>query len=112
MKTNAEILEIVENHVIDNGKYKYELKEHLSDRYIREKNLEVDGHIFVTEEIFGGREGAGEEHWIVFSVENNGDKKYFKVPGFYQSYDGAELNWQYTHEVQPGEKVIRVWNKV
>lgn len=63
---------------------------------------------------YGGREGAGEEHWLVYKLENATQayqETYWKVPGWYQSYHGAELEWSNTFQVKPTEKVIIVWEK-
>ncbi len=53
----------------------------------------------------GGREGDGAEYWIVFSASKENEKtKYFRVDGWYQSYDGSELDWNDMYEAMPVEK--------
>lgn len=62
----------------------------------------------------GGREGDGEDHWLVYKLENATQayqETYWKVPGWYQSYHGGELEWSNTFQVKPTEKVITVWEK-
>lgn len=75
------------------------------------KNLTVR-----VEEISGGYEGAGEEYWMILRItEKLTDEKtnvtYWKIPGWYQSFHGSELEISDLFQVYPSEKVIRVWNK-
>lgn len=59
---------------------------------------------------YGGGEGDGEEHYIILKVTKNGENPlYFKVPGYYASYDGAHLDFEYTTEVKPVEKPVIFW---
>ena len=61
-------------------------------------------------ERFGGYEGSGEEHYLVYEVSQNGElHSYWKVPGWYQSYHGSETEWENIHQVKPVEKMIFVW---
>jgi len=77
--------------------------------------LEVgSGWIFTLLERKGGGEGDGEEHWLVYKLKNAAQaysETYWKVPGWYQSYHGAELEWSNTFQVKAVEKVITVWDK-
>lgn len=75
------------------------------------KNIQVEDLVFDTVEIYGGGEGDGEEYWIVFLVQEVGanNKYYYKVPGWYQSYHGGELEWENIYPVEPVQKVITVW---
>lgn len=71
------------------------------------------GWIFEMEERHGGIEGAGEDHWVIISFSHNGrGKTFWSVPGWYSSYEGSDVDINNTYEVKPGEKVVRVWNKV
>ena len=77
-------------------------------------NFEYEGHKFTHEDGFGG-EGQGDNFWIVFSVTNladSGDVVYYKVPGWYQSHYGSELEWGSLFEVSRREKTIMVWEEV
>jgi len=63
-------------------------------------------------ERFGGSEGAGEEHWVVIKLTSpEKQETYWKIPGWYQSYNGSELEFNNLYQVEIGEKVIKVWNK-
>lgn len=64
------------------------------------------GRLNLVEE-YGG-EGQGEEYWVVFSLTEGNLNRYFRKPGWYQSYDGGELDGDLT-EVNPVAKVITVW---
>jgi hypothetical protein len=50
------------------------------------------GWLYEVEECHGGREGAGETYWIVFSLTNGSNKTYWQVDGYYASYDGGYLD--------------------
>lgn len=91
-------------------KYKYSLQSQLKEG--EHVDTTIDNVSFKEVERYGGTEGSGEEHWVVFSVESGGDIQYFKVPGYYQSYNGAELEFENLYEVTPGEVMVRIWNKV
>lgn len=67
-----------------------------------------DGWRYECIERYGGYEGGGEEHWIVFKVSKDGTEKFYKIDGYYSSYDGAYLDGT-PYEVVPAEKVITVW---
>jgi hypothetical protein len=70
------------------------------------------GWTFKTEEIYGGCEGDGSEYWLVFKLTDpNGVATYWNIPGFYESYNGGELEFNNVFQVEPAEKVIRVWNQ-
>lgn len=78
-----------------------------------EKNADYNGiYSFNHVETYGGGEGDGEEHWIVFTV-NKGEEivSYWKVPGWYQSYHGGELEWGNIFEVEPVEVTVTQYNK-
>jgi hypothetical protein len=65
-------------------------------------------------EDYGGSEGDGEERWFVMKVTDleTHDETFWKVPGWYQSYHGSEFELGNTYQVEQGERVIKVWNKV
>lgn len=52
-----------------------------------------------------GREGGGEDIWFVFSV---GDS-FFRMEGFYTSYDGSSWEGATPERVFPQEKTITVY---
>lgn len=65
----------------------------------------IENHV-----VYGGGEGDGEEHYIILKVTKNGESPlYFKVPGYYASYDGGHLDFEYTTEVKPVEKPVIFW---
>jgi len=73
--------------------------------------VEIGGYKITLKERFGGYEGAGEEHHLVYEVSKSGVvDSYWKVPGWYQSYHGAEQEWETIHRVKPVEKMVIVWD--
>jgi len=78
-----------------------------------ERNFVYEGHKFDFEEQYGG-EDMGSEYWIVFSVTSLSDASdivYYKVPGWYQSHYGSELEWDSIFEVESVKKTINVWEE-
>lgn len=55
---------------------------------------------------FGG-EGEGDQFWVVFSFTKDGETKYVKFYGWYESYNGTE--YEGYKFVTPQEKVITVY---
>ena len=83
-----------------------------NSRYSENTTMDVGSGWSVTlAECKGGGEGDGEEHWLVYKLEKASQETYWKVPGWYQSYHGAELEWDNTFQVKAVEKVITVWEK-
>jgi hypothetical protein len=69
-------------------------------------------HKFEYVQQYGG-EGLGDEYWYIFSVEaNEGEKKFYKIPGWYQSHYGSEMDTDDTFEVEQKEVVVKQWLKV
>ncbi len=60
----------------------------------------------------GGGEGDGEEYWIVFSLTKDNVIKYFRVDGWYQSYNGGELEWSNMFEAKPVQKTYTDYDKI
>lgn len=72
--------------------------------------VEVDGYTISLEQRFGGSQGAGEEHWIVLRFEKEGEEtSFWLIPGWYQSYNGAELEYGDAYRVESYERVVRDW---
>jgi len=72
--------------------------------------VEIGGWKITLKERFGGYEGSGEEHYLVYEVSQNGAlHSYWKVPGWYQSYHGSETEWDNIHQVKPVEKMVIDW---
>lgn len=62
----------------------------------------------------GGGEGEGEHWHSVIKAESRvvpGSARYFYIPGYYASYDGTNIDYDYTYEVEPFEKVVIDWVK-
>lgn len=60
-------------------------------------------------ENFGG-EGQGDQYWFVFSVNKSGEpESYWKVPGWYQSYNGGEYELSNLYEVEGREVTVKRW---
>lgn len=101
MLTLKEIIEVLREEDAEEFKHLDFLRE--------EDSFEARGFQFKHEETQGGGEGDGEEHWIVFSVSKDEEKTFWKIPGWYQSHYGGELEVDRTFEVEAAEKVITVW---
>lgn len=70
-----------------------------------------NGWTFDLEEHFGG-EGDGDSYWCVLSLSIDGEEDtYWKFEGYYQSYNGSEIDFEDPISVERGEKTITVWNK-
>lgn len=60
-------------------------------------------------ENFGG-EGQGDQRYIVFKLTDEfGDEHFFKVDGYYASYDGSSWDGSELYQVTPREKTITVY---
>lgn len=62
----------------------------------------------------GGGEGEGERWYSVIKAESRavpGTSRYFYIPGYYTSYDGTSIDYDYAYEVEPFEKVVIDWAK-
>lgn len=98
-----------------NFQYLEELKEFIEEIGVWE--LYEDGfaetfkdYSLELEDSFGG-EGQGENYWLVFSLNKQGeDKLYFKIPGYHISHDGSTLEVENTFQVWPKEKTITTWS--
>jgi len=74
-------------------------------------NVNQDFSILM-KEVFGGHEGSGEEHFIVFELFKNGESLgFYEVPGYYQSCNGSELYWDDIYKVKPVEVMVIKWKK-
>ena len=61
----------------------------------------------------GGGEGEGEHWHCVFKVEKNGELVgHYYIPGYYQSYNGTEIEWDGIYEVEPYEKMVIDWRAI
>lgn len=75
--------------------------EELSQDYVDEdspynKELLNRGVSIKFEDSEGGYEGAGEHYHVVFSVTKDMVTTYFKVDGYYASYNGKEIDaWDF-----------------
>lgn len=66
-----------------------------------------DGLTYACVSDYGG-EGMGETRYVVFSVTDGVDTRYFRKDGFYASYGGSTWDGEFS-EVQPQERVVTVW---
>ena len=55
------------------------------------KELLELGYKVKGEDGYGG-EGQGDEYWVVFSVEKDSEKTFFRLDGWYSSYDGSSFD--------------------
>ena len=62
----------------------------------------------------GGGEGEGEHWHSVIKAESRavpGTSRYFYIPGYYASYEGTTVDYDYAYEVEPFEKVVIDWKE-
>jgi len=61
----------------------------------------------------GGGEGDGSEHYVVLKVtQNDINDTFWMVPGYYESYNGSELELDCIHQVEPYEKTVTDYRKI
>lgn len=72
-------------------------------------SMEWNGWKIECVERFGGYEGSGEEHYIILKFIKDFRDSHWKVPGYYASYNGAELEWDSAFQVTAKERTIIVW---
>lgn len=72
------------------------------------KTYLVGGYTLKNEEDYGG-EGEGDQYWFILSVEKDGIKKFYKLWGYYASYDGGYIDQ--IEEVVPKEVMRTEWVK-
>lgn len=77
-----------------------------SEKYGYSTATIASGPVYI-EEDHGGGEGDGEIRYVVFSV---GDQ-FFKVSGYYASWDGSNWDDPTPVEVVPTEKTITVFER-
>lgn len=61
------------------------------------------GTVFLEKE-YGG-ESQGEEYWMVLRVVNGDSTRFFRIDGYYVSFDGGNFDGPF-HEVSPIEKLV------
>ena len=77
-----------------------------------ENVITVGEYSLKLEEVEGGHEGGGEDHWAVVSIYKGEEKAtYWRIPGYYQSYAGGELEFLNTYQVFPYEEMARFWSE-
>jgi hypothetical protein len=60
-----------------------------------------------------GGEGEGDDYWAVFSLTNaSGETTYWKIPGWYQSYQGGTYEYDEVFQVEPEQVMVRQWKEV
>ncbi len=69
--------------------------------------LDGIGHVSV-EQDHGGGEGDGEERWVVIRVENSEGTRYFRIDGYYMSYDGSHFDGE-LREVSVVERLVKFY---
>lgn len=68
-----------------------------------------DGVALNSPDSYGG-EGMGDEYWYVFGVRHpEHGERFFKVPGYYASYDGGYYEFEDVREVQPVQVMVTEW---
>lgn len=68
------------------------------------------GYTIESVEGYGG-EGCGDQYWGVFSLEKDGVKTYWRLSGYYASYNGAEVDLSSLEEVKKKEVTTFKWVK-
>lgn len=71
----------------------------------------VNGLTFTLEDQHGGQ-GQGDEYWFVLKVESASGTQYFKLDGWYSSYEGSNFEDSVPVEVKPIEVVKREWENL
>ena len=69
----------------------------------------IDGVSFFTKEVYGGSEGEGETHYVIIEAKYEDEVSFWKIPGWYNSYDGAYLEIGNMFQVKPVEKTVIDW---
>lgn len=87
------------------GSY-HEIYEHELIAELKEK-----GYTLKSEDGYGG-EGQGDSYWGVFSVTHNGETTYFKLSGWYASFNGAEVDYRDLTVVEKVPVQKYEWKKV
>ena len=83
----------------------------LDIRYISKPKTLSDGSQVESVENFGG-EGQGDEYWTVFKLTKDGAESFWKIPGWYQSFQGGELEWSDVYQVESYERMVTDWREV
>lgn len=100
----------------DEGEYEGDLEDLSLEELFREldypagHSVTIGDYIISQEEQFGG-EGEGEDYWIVFKAQKGEEVTYWKIPGWYSSSQGSEIEIDNTFEVEPREVMVRKWFK-
>lgn len=72
-----------------------------------------DGWRLEVEYVHGGGEGDGSEHYAILKVtKDNQNPTYYMVPGYYESYNGGELEIDCLYQVRPFQKMVTDYEKV
>lgn len=72
-----------------------------------------DGWAITSHYCHGGGEGDGSEHYVVLSVTQHGaNQTLWMVPGYYESYNGGELELHSLYQVEPYQKMVTDYRKV
>ena len=60
-----------------------------------------------TECDFGGGEGSGSTRYVVFKFTKKGEEPtYWYIPGYYESYNGSEFEYDDMYQCEPYEKMV------
>ena len=92
--TKNEIIKLIKNYVTGEG---------------GDEKLQT---VLFKEEVQKGGEGEGDEYYHVFSVMLNNKKTYFKIQGWYNSWNGVDWDGSEAFEVTPVPKIIQDWEPV
>jgi hypothetical protein len=88
------LLEIVQN--CDSAHEWEDLAKDIFSGYVYEysllKELKNKWGISIKIEDHHGGEGMGDKYWSVFSATHDGDVAYYRLSGWYASYEGASLD--------------------
>jgi len=73
---------------------------------------ENEDFILIEEASHGGYEGAGEDTWVVYSLNDkkSNERIYFQINGWYNSWDATE--WADIIMVEPKEVIVIKWSKI
>lgn len=115
MSENKEKLELLKtllekvSEISHNSEFNYTDGYELEDA-LGNKGVTVEGFHIEQHDDFGG-EGMGDTMWKVFSVTSEDETFYFKLKGYYDSWNGTDWDGD-IKIVEPREITVIVWDAV
>lgn len=108
MLTKKQLIKFLE---IETEETEESYSENNLEKLENEEELTCNGFKIKQVDQYGG-EGKGDEYWVVFSVEKDGEKEFWEIPGWYASHNGSELDTGGMFKVEQVEKVVKIWKSI